>query len=142
MTDRLFLEFPSNLRYLRLVSNFGLNAAQTIEKTDDSNQGDFAESLELALNEAVTNSIRHRDPALPEASVIVEIEISRNEMTVRVKDTNFPFDQGQVPAPDLEAHPESGYGIHMMKEIMDQLETRREGDWNILTMSKKFRRSR
>jgi len=138
MTDRLFMEIPSRLKYLRLASNFGLNAARSMFEGEDSDQNHFTESMELALNEAVTNSIRHRNPDSPEASVVVEISLSPREITIRVKDTNSPFDSEMVPTPDLDSHPENGYGIYMIKEIMDKVETSREKGWNILTMSKKL----
>ena len=141
MTDRLFLEIPSRLRYLRLASSFGLHAAQSLTSEEHSIQNDFPDVLELALTEAVTNSIRHKIQDSPEPSIIVEITLNKEDITVMVKDTNPPFDAELVPVPDLDAHPEKGYGIYIIRKVMDEVETNRENGWNILTMKKNLRSS-
>jgi serine/threonine-protein kinase RsbW len=141
MTDKLFLEIPSKLRYLRLASSFGLHAAQSLTSEEHSIQNDFPDVLELALTEAVTNAIRHRNQNSSESSIVVEIRLNRDDITVMVKDTNPPFDAELVPVPDLDAHPENGYGIYIIRKIMDVVETNRENGWNILTMKKDLRSS-
>ncbi len=138
MVDKLTLGFPAHFKYVRIASVLGVQAAQFIDSESDPEELlEFAHAFELAISEAVTNSVKHQRSLSRSSKIVVEIEISRTEMTVAVMDSNPHFDITQIPAPELDAHPENGYGIYIMRKIMDRVESRRENGWNILIMTKK-----
>jgi len=62
-----------------------------------------------------------------------------DRVVVEVEDWGVAFDPTAAPEPDfdldLDARPLGGLGIHMIREIMDEVSYRREGDRNILTMA-------
>lgn len=63
----------------------------------------------------------------------------RKRLLISVKDQNGKFDFDNVPEVDFEAFQESGYGIFIMKEKMDQVVYQHLDGWNIVTMIKEIR---
>jgi anti-sigma regulatory factor (Ser/Thr protein kinase) len=42
--------------------------------------------------------------------------------------------------PDFDKHPESGYGLNIIRTVMDEVFYMRGNEYNILTMKKYFRK--
>jgi len=78
----------------------------------------------LAVDEAVSNIIAHGYQCQEGA---VEIEVSREgeALVIRVRDEAAPFDPTIVPSPDvtlpLEQRVPGGLGIHLIRQIMDEM---------------------
>lgn len=97
----------------------------------------FADAVELAVGEACTNSVKYCPAAQAEScTILLCFELGTRELVVRVKDCNPSFDPASIPVPDFEKVPESGYGIHIMKECMDQVTYERIDGWNVVTLRK------
>ena len=96
--------------------------------------------LNLALDEVVANVIRHgyQDPGPHQMEV--SFALGDKELTVSVEDDGVPFNPLEAPPPNLnlpiEERRPGGLGIHLAKNLMDQLHYQRRGDCNILTMKK------
>jgi sigma-B regulation protein RsbU (phosphoserine phosphatase) len=101
--------------------------------------------LRLVLEEAVTNIVKYAYRDDEEHSITVRTSIERETLTVEIRDDGVPFDPLNFPPPPLdtplEKRTEGGLGIYLIKNTMDTLAYRREGDLNILTMTKKLRRN-
>jgi serine/threonine-protein kinase RsbW len=100
-------------------------------------------AVNLAIDEVVTNVIRHgfEDPAGEELTA--QITVSGGQITTEVTDGGRAFNPLEAPAPDLEAplaeRELGGLGIHLVRSLMDRIEYRRENDKNVLTMRKRIR---
>ena len=100
-------------------------------------------AVNLALDEVVTNVVRHGfdDPGGQE--VLAQLTARSGEVTTEVSDSGRAFDPLAVPAPNLEAplaeRSLGGLGIHLIRSLMDALEYRRENGKNVLTMRKRIR---
>ena len=76
----------------------------------------------------------------PETGVAaVRIEAGEN-ITIEFEDSGAPYNPLTAPAPDISLPAQKreigGLGIFMVKNIMDSVEYRREGNKNILTVKK------
>ena len=97
----------------------------------------------LAIEEAVTNVIRHAFADLPSPHVLrVELEVDGETLTASVIDNGRPFDPSTVPEPDLtkplgEREP-GGLGVHLMRGVMDRIDYCRTDDLNRLTLIKRL----
>lgn len=97
----------------------------------------------LALEEAVTNVIRHAFGELPAPHVLrVQLEIGPGSLTAEVLDNGRPFDPAAAPEPDLsgaikEREP-GGLGIHLMRSMMDRIDYRHADGFNRLTLVKRL----
>jgi serine/threonine-protein kinase RsbW len=98
--------------------------------------------VNLALDEIVSNIIRHGWKDDGEHQVHVCISRSEDELKVEVEDDATPFNPLEAPAPDigrpLEDRPVGGLGIYLVRQTMDVLEYRRQDAKNCLVMKKKI----
>lgn len=100
-------------------------------------------NLQLALEEAVSNVILYAYPDEKNKEITIRFEVTDDLLKIVITDTGIPFDPNQKEMPDLtlSAHerPIGGLGIHLVREIMTDVEYIRKGDKNILTMLKNIR---
>jgi serine/threonine-protein kinase RsbW len=71
--------------------------------------------------------------------VEIEIEIAPDQITLRIADYGQSFDPTQVAEPDLDALPESGLGLFIMRSFMDSV-FYTAGAPNVLSMTKHMQR--
>ena len=97
-------------------------------------------SLNLALEEAVTNVILYAYPEDADGLVDVEAILAPEKLTFIISDSGKTFDPTSAPDPDLTAsldeRPVGGLGIHLVRQLMDSVEYERREGKNILTMIK------
>jgi len=97
--------------------------------------------IALALEEAVTNVIRHAFDGLPPPHLItVRIDITAELFVAEIIDNGHPFDPTAAPNPDLslplERRSPGGLGIYLMRSMMDRMQYRRSDGYNRLRLEK------
>ena len=101
----------------------------------------LAMSLNLALEEAVSNVMLYAYPPETDGLVYVSAHIGEDRLDFRISDNGIPFDPTVAADPDVAAdvkdRPIGGLGIFLVKHIMDQVSYCRENGKNILSMTKK-----
>jgi serine/threonine-protein kinase RsbW len=88
--------------------------------------------IKLAVNEAVTNAIRHGSDS-PDDPVLLEITEHDGELSFCVADTGMFLHRFELPR-DL---PERGRGLSFISELMDGLEVRPEYEGTTIRFSKR-----
>jgi anti-sigma regulatory factor (Ser/Thr protein kinase) len=92
----------------------------------------------LALDEIVSNVIRHGSDAEQPCKISVVISLKRGTLVLEVIDNAKAFDPlaSVVPRTDapLGERPIGGLGIHLVKQVMDELVYRRRAGRNHLIM--------
>ncbi len=78
-------------------------------------------NLLLAVGELCANSIQHAYEGRAGQPIMVSVRSSDNSVVIEVEDFGKPFDADRYESPNLEAVPESGYGIFLVKTIADSL---------------------
>jgi serine/threonine-protein kinase RsbW len=102
--------------------------------------------VELAVVEAVTNVIRHAYENRPGHPVDIRFESSPRRLVVEVRDCGRPMaaealQAAQLPeadGADLATLCEGGFGLAIMKTVMDEVEYRSGGRSNVLRMTKRW----
>jgi len=98
-------------------------------------------SLNLALEEAVTNVMMYAYPEGTVGLVIVEASLEEDTLVFVLRDKGKPFDPTAAPEADItlgvEERPIGGLGIFLVRQIMDSVRYVREGDENVLILTKK-----
>jgi len=96
--------------------------------------------VELALEEAVANIVRHGFADDLGHEIAVELELSGGSMRIRLEDDGRPFNPLKAPPVDvdqlLEQRPIGGLGIHLMRSLMDRIRYRRIAGRNVLSLTK------
>ena len=99
---------------------------------------DLSYKVNLALEELVINIMDYGfDGGDHDIDITVISEDHR--LTIEIADSGKPFDPLQdAPIPDtdapIEERPIGGLGIYLVRNMMDDMQYRREGDRNYLTM--------
>ncbi|MBR0048549.1 MAG: ATP-binding protein [Prevotella sp.] len=102
----------------------------------------LAMSLNLALEEAVTNVILYAYPEGTDGTVDIVADSDGQQVTFTVTDNGKPFDPTAQAEADVtlgvEDRPIGGLGIFLVRNIMDSVEYSRVDGKNILRMQKKL----
>lgn len=100
-------------------------------------------SLNVVLEEAVTNIIFYAYP--PDENHQLEIKCikSGDFLTFTIIDTGYPFDLTQVKEVDIslsaQDRPIGGLGVFLIKKIMTEVSYKRENNKNVLTLKKELK---
>lgn len=97
-------------------------------------------SLNLALEEAVTNVVLYAYPEGEKGEVKIDASWNHEMVTFVISDSGVPFDPTEKEDADItlsvEERPIGGLGIFLVKQIMDSVEYQRIEGKNVLTISK------
>ena len=107
---------------------------------------EFNMPINLALEEAVSNVMLYAYPDCTDGKVFVEyLEVPTEQgrqMIFTISDSGIPFDPTQKSEADITLSAEEraigGLGIHLVRQLMDQIIYERIDDKNILTLIKKL----
>jgi anti-sigma regulatory factor (Ser/Thr protein kinase) len=96
----------------------------------------------LALDEVVTNVIRHGYDDARVHEIAVRLELDEVILRAEVRDDGRAFDPLTVPPLDLDRGIDErgigGLGVHVVRSTMDSAEYRREDGQNVLVLRKKI----
>jgi serine/threonine-protein kinase RsbW len=89
-----------------------------------------ADSIELALTEALANAVVHGCKSDP--SQVIECDVACDEargMLIVVRDPGPGFDPGKIPSPVLgeNIYSSHGRGIYLINQLMDEVEFLKNG---------------
>jgi anti-sigma regulatory factor (Ser/Thr protein kinase) len=101
---------------------------------------DLIFNINLSLDELITNIINYGYRDQHEHRIHIDLRVTETEVVVELKDDGIPFNPLEKPCPDvnqgLDDRPVGGLGIYLVRNLMDQVEYRRTGAQNVLTMKK------
>ncbi|MEB3298639.1 MAG: ATP-binding protein [Candidatus Sericytochromatia bacterium] len=132
------LHFLSDVDRVEVVRSFIEDTAASLVLTTDERY-----HLELAVLEAVMNVMVHAYGSEAGHPIRLSIDVdAEGVLRVEVRDKGTFFNILDLPAPDLQRHIEiqkrGGLGVHLMRNLMDDVNVLKEGDENILRMCKRL----
>ena len=80
-------------------------------------------AIRLALEEALSNAIKHGNKQDPEKTVCIRFFVEPEQVQIRITDQGPGFDPLDVPDPTSDEHLEDpgGRGIMLMRAYMDEV---------------------
>lgn len=132
MVDKTF-----SARELKLSSmmEFVLQQAKQLKVANS-----FLPRLELVAEEVLANIVSYGFQGQEDQEIIISLEYQQQELVFIVQDTGASFDPTKALPPNTEAPLEKrsygGYGIHLVRQVMDHVQYQRDNNKNILTMKK------
>ena len=123
------LSIASSTRYLEDVRRFVEHHA---------NEAEFSEravnELKIAVDEACANVIKHAYKGSKSGTIDVDVIIHPDRFTVRIRDEGVSFDERAYEEPDIfefaRKKKTGGFGVQIMKKLMDRVEYRTRGNSN------------
>ena len=112
------LSIPSDINYIDSVSIF-LRSFDTIDALSEKQ----SHKIQLAVHEAVANSILHGNQQDYSKRVRVTVEEGNNELKITVNDRGNGFNYTFTPDPTTPENieKEEGRGLFLMKTLSDKL---------------------
>lgn len=97
-------------------------------------------ALLLALEEIVSNIIRHGGGETQKHRISISIGMENNTVAMEVQDDTRPFNLLEAPAPDLDIplaeRNIGGLGIHLVRSVMDEVDYVYKKGKNVISMKK------
>jgi serine/threonine-protein kinase RsbW len=137
MTTREFeLCVTSNLGNLAQIAEFVSELAASWGLHEDD-----VFAVQMAVDEACTNSIEHAYGGRDDGQVHVCCYVEDDQFVVRITDFGESFDPSSVSSPDVNAPLEEreigGLGLFFMRKLMDSVEFLSSGSGNQVIMRKR-----
>jgi serine/threonine-protein kinase RsbW len=93
--------------------------------------------IELSTEEALVNIFNYAYPQGP-GDVEITCKLDDSHFIIEIIDSGVPFDVSKLPDPDISLDIDErkigGLGIFLMRKLMDEVRTTREGGRNILSL--------
>jgi len=97
------------------------------------------DEVQVALQEACTNAIRHAHKGDARKRFRVEMQRHEDALEIFVKDGGEPFDLDAKKPAQPETLQEGGYGIRIMRSWMDEVILTRDEVGNVLRLVRRYR---
>jgi anti-sigma regulatory factor (Ser/Thr protein kinase) len=134
---RVQREFDGELRQLASMRAFLREVCQHAQPTDE----EMIHRLELALTEAASNIILHSYADQLAKPITVTIEADDNQVSMTLRHTGNPFDPQAVAEPVFDGSKESGFGLYLIRQCVDEVQYRQDADGqNVMHLILKRRR--
>ena len=136
--DKYSITLPNDVESVPRLASF-------IEEVAERQGADMSVimSINLALEEAVVNVMNYAYPKGTGGEIDITASFSDNKLIFTISDAGKPFDPTQVSDPDTslsaEERPIGGLGIHLVRQLMDEVSYCYENNHNILTLKKKIK---
>jgi PAS domain S-box-containing protein len=118
------IEIHSTLQDLRRARAFVREACQAAQPglLDE----DDVAGIELAVNEAASNVIKHAYHGRADQPIQLEIDIFPERVSVRLHHLGDSFDPATAPLPAFDGSRESGFGLYLMARTVDEVQYSRD----------------
>ena len=120
--NTIWMELPADLKYLNVLDSSISAILTRVEHLPEIEK--VAYDLNLALQEACSNIVRHAYHNLSEGRIGVTftIESAPDRLIIELSDTGKSFALTDMPKPDLNNPQVHGYGLFLMEQLLDQVE--------------------
>ena len=114
------IELPATMKYLNVV---GACIAEVLSReTDVENLDTLIYNVQLATHEACTNIVDHAyEEAGGRIHIVLGIHANPRRIIVELHDSGQAFDPSTVKEPTLGEPQVRGYGLFLMRQIMDEV---------------------
>lgn len=119
--DTIHLELPASYKYLNVM---GACVTEMLLRVEDLPEAALvASKVQLAVHEVCTNIVKHAYAGQPGGRITATLTLttSPSRLVVELTDRGRPFTPPGPPAPDLTQPQEGGYGLFLVRSLMDEV---------------------
>ncbi len=134
-SDTYRIDVPASTQQLSVVRDFVTNHARTYGFGESD-----IEEIRLAVDEAMTNVIKHAYQYDESKTVYVTLGKNKTEFWVAIQDSGEAFDIEKYQEPDvserIKQRKKGGVGVFLIRKLMDKVEYSRKNSHNEIRMTK------
>ncbi|GAB4214562.1 MAG: ATP-binding protein [Roseiflexaceae bacterium] len=120
--ETIRLDLPANVRHLHILSAV---IAALFEPVDDLHERESTiYAVQLAAHEICANIVEHAYAGRNDGRIAVALALVERprRMVVELYDNGRPFDPADAPEPDLSVPQTSGYGMFLVRNLVDEVD--------------------
>jgi PAS domain S-box-containing protein len=134
---RIAREFPADMDSLEEIRT---HVTEFCQREVGPLVEEAVQYMVLAVNEAVTNIVRHAYGGRPGNRLQIIIEALDDEVIFYLHDNGLPFDPTGAPQPDFDGGRDGGFGLFIIEQCMDAVYYNHyDLGKNCLSMSRKIK---
>jgi anti-sigma regulatory factor (Ser/Thr protein kinase) len=114
---RINREFNVRIDAIELIRHWMLGAFQIRGQPGPEIRSDVL----VAVTEVFVNFVKHSNLKVEDV-IEIQLEFTEEALVIIFKESGEPFDITELEDPDLDALHESGYGLFIVKSLMDTFE--------------------
>lgn len=99
---------------------------------------EYASMLDLAVSESLTNAVKYAGDS--DSMIELLVLITHDKLILEITDSGPGFDFHAVKEPDFQNLSAGGYGIYLIKQVMDVVEYRQKNGTNTLHLERSLQR--
>ena len=119
MTAHAELEVTSHLRELPIIRAFVGEFCQNIQLFEVDEESLMW--LQLAVTEAASNIIKHAYHGRDDQPILVEADVSEDQVTIQLQHFGDAFDPQTVAPPVFDGSREGGFGVYIIAHAVDEV---------------------
>jgi serine/threonine-protein kinase RsbW len=114
-------DLPARYTYLHLLGDCIADILKLVDGIDDAEMLTY--NIQLAAHEACTNIVNHAYGNKDEGRIIIALALHFDppRLEIELQDTGRPFDETHYTSPNLDEVRIHGYGIFLMRNLMDSV---------------------
>jgi serine/threonine-protein kinase RsbW len=123
-SDIIRLDLPATHKFLSVLDAF----SAVLERADGlAEPATLAYNVQLAVHEICTNIVRHAYNEGSDGRIYLTLTLmypvhqEYKRLIVELYDTGRSFDPSKIPDPDLAIPGEHGYGLFLVRQLMDEV---------------------
>lgn len=129
------LDIPATLTYVHILSRCACALVESVANLAEPAANLY--NLELALQEVAVNIVKHayahREGRI---QMTLSLEAHPPRLTILLHDTGASFDPARVPPPKLGELQEHGFGLFLMRQLLDEVEYTHSASGNVWKLVK------
>jgi serine/threonine-protein kinase RsbW len=129
-TALIELNLPAEYRFLNVL---GAVIAALMERIEGLVESEILiHNLQLAVQEACANIVDHAYADQPDGriQVVLTLELTPRCLIIELDDFGQPFDPALISEPNLDEAQEGGYGLFLMRHLLDEMIYQPQADGN------------
>lgn len=138
--DQFQFVIPANYKYLNLISANLEALFENNEMLSKNKKSLYA--IQLGVHEACTNVVDHAYDGVSDGKIDITFELWAEaeppRLVVDIRDTGKSFDPDKIPNPDFGALQIRGFGLHLVHQLMDEVDYFSKKDGNHWRLIKHF----
>lgn len=135
--ERFSFGVPARLEYRDAVRSFLAHICEELVAQKILSERD-GHGVVSAFVEAFNNAVIHAYEGHALGPIEVAMSVDPRLLQVEVRDAGQTFVPEDVPEPDLDALPEGGLGLFIIRNFMDHVRYEKRGLQNVLMMQKRL----